>query len=80
MAFPEFIDFQNKKWQVVGKVSGEKVDDHANLRKQWACDLVLKNNQNGTNLQDRLASSEAEGPPSTANNCGGTVPEGTAAN
>jgi len=46
MAFPEFIDFQNKKWQVVGKVSGEKVDDHANLRKQWACDLVLKNNQN----------------------------------
>ena len=46
MAFPEFINFQNKKWQVVGKVSGEKVDDHANLRKQWACDLVLKNNQN----------------------------------
>ena len=46
MALFEFIDFQNKKWQVVGKVSGEKVDNHANLRKQWVCDLVLKNNQN----------------------------------
>jgi len=46
MAFPELIDFQNKKWRVVGKVSGEKVDDHTKLREQWACDLVLKNNQN----------------------------------
>ena len=46
MAFPEFIDFQNKKWQVVGKVSGEKVDDHTKLREQYQCDLVLKNNQN----------------------------------
>ena len=46
MAFPEFIDFQNKKWHVVGKVSGEKVDNHANLKKHWACVLVLKNNQN----------------------------------
>jgi len=46
MALFEFIDFQNKKWQVIGKVSGEKVDNHAKLKEQWACDLVLKNNQN----------------------------------
>ena len=46
MAFPELIDFQNKKWRVVGKVSGEKVDGHAKLKEQWVCDLVLKNNQN----------------------------------
>ena len=46
MALFEFIDFQNKRWQVVGKVSGEKVDNHANLKEQWDCDLVLKNNQN----------------------------------
>ena len=46
MALFEFIDFQNKKWQVIGKVSGEKVDSHAKLKEQWACDLVLKNNQN----------------------------------
>ena len=40
------IDFQNKKWVVVSKVSGEKVDDHTKLREQYQCDLVLKNNQN----------------------------------
>ena len=45
MSLFEFIDFQNKKWQVIGKVSGEKVDNHAKLKEQWACDLVLKNNQ-----------------------------------
>ena len=40
------IDFQNKKWVVVSKVSGEKVNDHTKLREQYQCDLVLKNNQN----------------------------------
>jgi len=42
----EMIDFQNKKWQVVGKCSGERVDDHTKLKSQYQCDLVLKNNQN----------------------------------
>ena len=42
----EMIDFQNKKWVVVSKVSGEKVDDHTKLKQQYQCDLVLKNNQN----------------------------------
>jgi len=43
---PEFIDFQGKKWVVVGKCSGERVDDHTKLKQQYQCDLVLKNNQN----------------------------------
>ena len=43
---PEFIDFQGKKWVVISKVSGEKVDDHTKLKSQYQCDLVLKNNQN----------------------------------
>ena len=43
---PEFIDFQGKKWVVISKVSGEKVDDHTKLKQQFQCDLVLKNNQN----------------------------------
>ena len=43
---PEFIDFQGKKWEVVGKVSGEKVDDHTKLKQWYKCDLVLRNNQN----------------------------------
>ena len=37
------IDFQNKKWVVVGKCSGERVDDHTKLKSQYQCDLVLKN-------------------------------------
>ncbi len=43
---PELIDFQGKKWCVVGKVSGDKVDDHRKLKKRFECDLILKNNQN----------------------------------
>ena len=42
----EMIDFQGKKWQVVGKCSGERIDDHTTLKKSYGCDLVLKNNQN----------------------------------
>ena len=39
----EMIDFQDKKWQVVGKVRGDRVDDHTKLKSQYQCDLVLKN-------------------------------------
>ena len=42
----EMIDFQGKKWQVVGKCSGERIDDHTKLKENYGCDLVLKNNQN----------------------------------
>ena len=42
----EMIDFQGKKWQVVSKCSGERIDDHTKLKKMYGCDLVLKNNQN----------------------------------
>ena len=42
----EMIDFQNKKWQGVGKCSGERVDDHTKLKSMYGCDLVLKNKVN----------------------------------
>ena len=42
----EMIDFNGKKWQVVGKCAGERIDDHTKLKKNYGCDLVLKNNQN----------------------------------
>ena len=42
----ELIDFQDKKWRVVGKVEGNRIDDHALLKEQYGCDLVLKNNDN----------------------------------
>ena len=42
----ERLEFQNKLWQVLSKVSGEKVDDYTKLKSMYRCDLVLKNNQN----------------------------------
>ena len=42
----ERLEFQNKLWQVISKVSGEKVNDHTKLKSMYRCDLVLKNNQN----------------------------------
>ena len=42
----EMIDYDNRKWRVVGKVEGNRIDDHTKLKKMYGCDLVLKNNQN----------------------------------
>ena len=37
----EMIDFNGKKWQVVGKCSEERIDDHTKLKKQYGCGPVL---------------------------------------
>ena len=42
----ELIDFQDKKWRVVGKVKGNPIDDHTLLKDQYGCGLVLKDNNN----------------------------------
>ena len=60
MALPELIDFKNKKWQVVGKVEGGRVDDHTKLKKQFGCDLVLKNNQNIFYMLNEVIDAEFE--------------------
>ena len=56
----EMIDFQRKKWQVVGKCSGERVDDHTKLKSQYQCDLVLKNNQNQFWMLNKVIDAEFE--------------------
>ena len=42
----EMIDFNGKKWQGVGKWAGGRIDDHTKLKKNYGCDLVLKDNNN----------------------------------
>ena len=42
----ELIDFQEKKWQVVGKVDGNRIDDPSTLKKSYGCDMVIRNPQN----------------------------------
>ena len=54
------IDFQGKKWQVVGKCSGERIDDHTKLKSQYRCDLVLKNNQNQFWMLNKVIDAEFE--------------------
>ena len=54
------IDFQNNKWVVVGKCSGERVDDHTKLKSQYGCDLVLRNNQNQFWMLNKVIDAEFE--------------------
>ena len=56
----EMIDFQGKKWQVVGKCSGERIDDHTKLKDNYKCDLVLKNNQNQFWMLNKVIDAEFE--------------------
>jgi len=42
----KMIDYNGKKWQVVGKCSGERINDHTKLKENYSCDLVLKNSEN----------------------------------
>ena len=42
----ELIDFQNKKWQVVGKINGSRVDNPSSLKKNYGCDMVIRDPRN----------------------------------
>ena len=46
MAINQMIDYDGKKWEVIAKCSGERVDDHTKLKSMYGCDLVLKNKEN----------------------------------
>ena len=54
------IDFNGKKWQVVGKVDGNRIDDHTKLKENYGCDLVLKNNQNQFFMLNKIIDVEFE--------------------
>ena len=60
MPIPEMIDFQDKRWVVIGKVSGDSVDDHTKLKKNYGCDLVIKNNQNIFYMLNEVIDAEFE--------------------
>ena len=42
----QILDFQDKKWQVIDKVEGHRLDDPSTLKKSYGCDLVIRNPQN----------------------------------
>ena len=39
----ELLDFQGKKWQVVVKMKNHFVRDGNNLKEEWKCDMVIRN-------------------------------------
>ena len=42
----EILDFQGKKWQVISKVEGHRLDDPSTLKKNYNADMVIRNSQN----------------------------------
>ena len=42
----EMIDFQGSKWVVKAKVDGSKIEDPSTLKKNYGCDMVIRNPQN----------------------------------
>ena len=56
----EMIDFQGKKWRVLSKVEGKRVEDPNSLKENYGCDLVIKNNQNVYFILDEIKDAEYE--------------------
>ena len=42
----ELLDFQNKKWQIVGKVQGDRIDNPGSLKENYGCDMVIRDPRN----------------------------------
>ena len=56
----EFIDFQDKKWRVIAKVEGHRLDDPSTLKKSYGADLVIRNNQNVYFVLEQIIDAEFE--------------------
>ena len=42
----ERLEFQGKMWQVKSKVDGNRINDPSTLKKNYGCDMVIRNPQN----------------------------------
>tara|TARA_Y100001973_G_C4923732_1_gene197616 strand:- start:260 stop:439 length:180 start_codon:yes stop_codon:yes gene_type:complete len=56
----ELLDFQNKKWRVIAKVQGNKVDNPSSLKDNYGADMVIKNSQNIYFILDEIIDAEYE--------------------
>ena len=54
------IDFQGKKWRVLNKVEGKRVEDPNSLKDNYGCDMVIRNNQNVYFILDEIMDVEFE--------------------
>ena len=42
----KLLDFQGKKWQVIAKVDGRRLDDPSALKKSYGCDMIIRDSKN----------------------------------
>ena len=56
----EIIDFQGKKWRVLSKVEGKRVEDPNSLKDNYGCDMVIKNSQNIYFMLNEIIDAEYE--------------------
>ena len=56
----ELIDFQGKKWQVISKVDGSCIDDPSSLKKNYGCDLVIRDYKNQFYILNKIIDVEYE--------------------
>ena len=56
----EMIDFQGKKWRVLSKVEGKRVEDPNSLKDNYGCDMVIKNNQDVYFILNEIIDAEYE--------------------
>ena len=56
----ELLDFQGKKWQVVGKANGGRIDNPNSLKESYGCDLVIRNSQNIYFMLNKIIDAEYE--------------------
>ena len=56
----EMIDFQGKKWRVLNKVEGKRVEDPNSLKENYGCDMVLRNNKDVYFILDEIKDAEYE--------------------
>ena len=54
------IDFQGKKWRVLNKVEGKRVEDPNSLKDNYGCDMVIRNSQNIYFMLDEIIDVEYE--------------------
>jgi hypothetical protein len=56
----EKLEFQGRMWRVCAKVEGHRVDDPNSLKKNYGCDMVIRNNQNVYFILNEIIDAEFE--------------------
>jgi predicted transcriptional regulator len=56
----ERMDFQGKHWHVISKIPSHLIDDSAELKKSYRCDLVIKDRNDVFWILEEILEAEFE--------------------